>query len=85
MMENIHSGGYENQGHSSPSCVTIHGRTFHYLTVSSTNLRRDNTEETTNSSTSTVRYFNFYILSTHINFYIMHMTFDGIGRNQLTK
>lgn len=83
MMENIHSGGYENQGHSSPSCVTIYGRTFH--TVSSTNLRRDNTEETTNSSTSTVRYFNFYILSIHINFYIMHMTFDGIGRNQLTK
>ena len=66
MMENIHSGGYENQGHSSPSCVTIYGRTFH--TVSSTNLRRDNTEETTNSSTSTVRYFNFYILSTILIF-----------------
>ena len=30
---NTHVGGFECRGHGAPDCVTMYGRTFHYLTM----------------------------------------------------
>jgi hypothetical protein len=32
-VKNTHPGGFENRGNGAPDCVTMYGRTFHYLTV----------------------------------------------------
>ena len=34
-VKNTHPGGFENRCSGAPSCVTMYGRTFHYLTVAS--------------------------------------------------
>jgi hypothetical protein len=34
-VKNTHPGGFENRGNGAPSCVTMNGRTFHYLTIAS--------------------------------------------------
>jgi hypothetical protein len=34
-VKNTHPGGFENRGNGAPSCVTMYGRTFHYLTIAS--------------------------------------------------
>ena len=34
-VKNTHVGGFENRGHGAPDCVTMFGRSFHYLTLAS--------------------------------------------------